>query len=127
MTTLSRSQLQAHAHAWISAWNRADVDAVLATFAEDAEFTSALALPYAGTSRVRGKAALRRYWEAALADRPGLRFELVAAICDETAQVLVVHYVALQGGRRTRACEIMQFQDGVQVRGEALYGAPDSA
>jgi len=125
MPTLSHAQLRAHAEAWIGAWNRADVEAVLAVFSDDAEFVSTLAQPYTGSSLVRGKPALRRYWQAALADRPGLRFELIAAICDEPGQTVVVHYVAIQGGRRTRACEIMRFTDGVQVRGEALYGAPD--
>ena len=71
-----------------------------------------------------GKDALRRYWLAALADRPDLRFELISAICDVEAQTVVVHYVAQAGGKRTRMCEIMRFENGRQVHGEALHGVP---
>ena len=98
MTTLSHDQLRAHALAWIDDWNRRDVSAVLAAYADDALFVSALAQPYTGGTRVQGKDALRRYWLAALADSPDLRFELISAICDVEAQTVVVHYVAQAGG-----------------------------
>ncbi len=124
MTTLSHDQLRAHALAWIDDWNRRDVPAVLAAYADDALFVSALAQPYTGGTRVQGKDALRRYWLAALADRPDLRFELISAICDVEAQTVVVHYVAQAGGKRTRMCEIMRFESGRQVHGEALHGVP---
>ncbi|ENY9931050.1 TPA: nuclear transport factor 2 family protein [Pseudomonas aeruginosa] len=124
MTTLSHDQLRAHALAWIDDWNRRDVPAVLAAYADDALFVSALAQPYTGGTRVQGKDALRRYWLAALADRPDLRFELISAICDVEAQTVVVHYVAQAGGKRTRMCEIMRFENGRQVQGEALHGVP---
>ncbi|MDD3529792.1 MAG: nuclear transport factor 2 family protein, partial [Gallionellaceae bacterium] len=84
----------------------------------------ALAQPYTGGTRVQGKDALRRYWLAALADRPDLRFELISAICDVEAQTVVVHYVAQACGKRTRMCEIMRFENGRQVHGEALHGVP---
>ncbi|MFD2112558.1 nuclear transport factor 2 family protein [Thiorhodococcus fuscus] len=124
MATLSRDQLQAHALAWIDDWNRHDVPAVLAAYTDDAVFVSALAESYAGGTRVEGKDALRRYWLAAIADRPDLRFSLISAICDVDAQTVVVHYVAQTGGRRARMCEIMRFENGRQVYGEALHGVP---
>lgn len=124
MTTLSHDQLQAHALGWIDDWNRRDVPAVLAAYADDALFLSALALPYTGATRVHGKEALRRYWQAALSDRPDLKFELISAICDVETQTVAVHYVAEVGGKRTRMCEIMRFEDGRQVHGEALHGVP---
>lgn len=121
---LTHADLQSHADHWIAAWNRGDVEAVVSAFSDDAVFISAVAEPYVGTSRIQGKAALRDYWVAALADRPGLHFELVAAICDEPGQQLVVHYIASANGKRAFACEIMRFDNGRQVYGEALYGAP---
>ncbi|SOC27667.1 SnoaL-like protein [Alloalcanivorax xenomutans] len=121
---LNHADLQNHARHWIEAWNRGDVEAVVSAFSDDAEFISAVAELYVGTSRIQGKAALRDYWVAALADRPGLHFELVAAICDEPGQQLVVHYIASANGKRAFACEIMRFDNGRQVYGEALYGAP---
>lgn len=124
MKMLSAEQLRAHADAWISKWNRHDVDAVLEDFADGVTFISAMAAPYTGGTVVRGKAALGQYWHAAIADRPDLRFELLTAICDVETQTVVVHYVASVAGKRTRACEIMRFDDAKQVYGEALYGVP---
>jgi ketosteroid isomerase-like protein len=124
-TSLSSSELTAHAHEWVRAWNRRDIDAVLSTFSEDAVFVSSLAQAYTGgSSRVEGKSALRRYWTEALAARPELQFELIAAICDAGSQTLALHYIAAFGGKRTRACEIMRFESGKVIYGEALYGAP---
>ncbi|HEY5754404.1 MAG TPA: nuclear transport factor 2 family protein [Steroidobacter sp.] len=124
-TILTYFQLNAHAHEWVDAWNRRDTEAVLSAFSEDAVFVSSLAQAYTGgSSRVHGKEALRRYWTEALAARPELRFELIGAICDPQSQTLAVHYIAAFGGKRTRACEIMRFEDGKIISGEALYGAP---
>lgn len=124
-TTLSYSQLKAHAHDWVAAWNRRDVEAVLSTFSDEAVFVSSLAQSYTGgSSRVPGKEALRRYWTEALAARPELHFALIAAVCDAESQTLVVHYIATFGSKRTRACEVMKFAAGKVIYGEALYGAP---
>ena len=124
MMTLSRAQLQAHAKAWILAWNQHDIDQVLSAFADEALFVSNLAQVYTGATHVRGKEALRQYWQAAIADRQDLHFELLDAICDASTQTVVVHYIASVGAKRTRACEIMRFEDGQQIYGEALHGIP---
>ena len=53
--------------AWVEAWNRHDVDAVLDHFHDDVLFTSPVAariMP--GTAGVlRGRAAVREYWVTA--------------------------------------------------------------
>ena len=53
---------------WLTAWNRHDVDAVLTHFHDDVVFTSPIAARVIADSKgvVRGKAALREYWRAAL-------------------------------------------------------------
>jgi len=43
--------------------------------------------------------------------------------CDENAQTVLVHYVSHAGGKTLRACELMRFENGLQVYGEAFYGA----
>ena len=123
MKYLTRAELEHHAQAWIHAWNRHDLDAVIAPFADDAVFVSPRAESVTGNATVHGRAALQNYWAKALAAVPDLRFELESAVCDEPSQTLLVHYVSRAGGRTVRACELMRFRDGLQVYGEAFYGA----
>lgn len=123
LTHLSRSDLARHVEAWIEAWNRHDVDAVIAPFSEHAVFVSPRAASVTGDAVVRGRRALRAYWTKALAAVPDLRFRLESLVCDEIAQTVLVHYVSRAGGRTVRAAELMRFDGGHQVYGEAFYGA----
>ena len=112
------------ADAWVAAWNRRDVDAVLAHYAEDAQFVSPVARAVVGRPVLRGKQELGDYWRAGLARIATLEFRLDHAVWDERRRELVVVYEANLNGERKRACEIMRFDAaGRQVGGEALYGA----
>ena len=109
---------------WIDAWNRRDVDAVLAHYAEDAQFLSPIARAVVGRPVLRDKQELAGYWRGALARIASLQFRLDHAAWDERRRELVVVYEADLNGERKRACEIMRFDAaGRQVAGEALYGA----
>lgn len=61
---------------WVRHWNARDVDAVLDDFHDDVVFTSPVAAKLLPETQgvFRGKAALRRYWIAALERIPDLRF-----------------------------------------------------
>lgn len=123
MTRLSRKDLKQHASQWIDAWNRHDVQAVIEPFSEDAVFVSPRAALVTGHATVSGRQSLYEYWIKALAAVPDLHFRLVSAICDEAAQSVLVHYISDAGGRTLRASELMRFEGGRQVYGEAFYGA----
>ncbi|WP_047307131.1 nuclear transport factor 2 family protein [Rhodopseudomonas palustris] len=123
MTRLSRSDLEHHATTWIEAWNRHDVSAVIEPFAADAVFVSPRAATVTGDATVQGRDALYAYWIKALDAVPDLVFKFESAVCDEAAQTVLVHYVSHAGGRTLRACELMRFENGRQVYGEAFYGA----
>jgi hypothetical protein len=112
------------AEAWIAAWNRRDIDAVLAHFAEEARFASPAAIGFIGRAVLRNKKELEEYWRAALDRISILEFKLDHATWDERRRELNVVYEANLNGDRKRACEIMQFDAaGRQIAGEALYGA----
>ena len=112
------------AEAWIAAWNRRDVDAVLARFADEAEFVSPATHKFVGHSVVRNKKEIEHYWRTALERISTLEFKLDHASWDKRRRELNVVYEANLNGERKRACEIMQFApEGLQIRGEALYGA----
>ena len=75
-------EVTAFAREWIAAWNAHDLERVLSQYASDVELSSPLAaerVPGSG-GYVRGEAALRAYWEPALAANPDLHFELEAVL-----------------------------------------------
>jgi ketosteroid isomerase-like protein len=121
---LTRSEALEFAARWVAAWNRPDVDAVLAHYVDDATFISPKAQLFVGTPVIRRKAALERYWRTASAKIDTLEFKLERAVWDGDSRQLVVFYEANLNGAKTRSCELMSFDDqGRQVSGEALYGA----
>lgn len=106
------------AESWISAWNRHDLDAVLAHYSDDFEFSSPLIRQFAGetSGRLVGKEAVRAYWSAALARLPDLRFELVEVLAGIDGLLI------LYRGHRGLAAEVFEFDANGQVRrGQALY------
>jgi len=121
---MTYQSMMAFAESWIASWNRRDVEAVLAHYAEEAQFVSAVAGNLVGRPILRNKKELEDYWRTALARISTLEFKLDHAAWDERRLELNVIYEANLNGERKRACEIMQFDAaGRQVRGEALYGA----
>lgn len=106
------------AQAWVEAWNRHDVEAVLAHFHEDVVFTSPVAARVVASSAgvIRGKAALREYWTAALAQLPDLHFEVLGVY--RGVSTLVINYRNQAG---TLVNEVLIF-DGELVReGHGTY------
>src|SRR6478609_3057566 len=120
---LSEATAQSFARAWIDAWNRRDVEAVLSHYADDAVFLSPKAERFVGAPRIDGKAALRAYWQTALSQTT-LRFTLDRAFWSPRTETLTVLYDAkFAEAAPVRAVEVMRFRGGKVVRGEALYGA----
>ena len=110
--------------AWIAAWNRRDIDAVLGHYAETAIFVTPKAEDIIGRGEVRGKAELRHYWTTISGQIKSLVFTYDHAFWDPLQRTLTMLYVATIDGVARRATEIVTFDaDGLIERGEALYGA----
>lgn len=108
------------AQSWIDAWNHNDLDAVLAHFSDDFQFSSPLIHQIAGdpSGQLSGKEAVRTYWQAGLSRLAGLHFELVDVL------VGVDCLTILYRGHRGLSAEVLTFgTDGRAVRGQALYAA----
>ena len=103
---------------WLTAWNRHDVDAVLAHFHDDVVFTSPVAARVIPDSKgvVRGKAALHEYWSAALESMPDLHFAIVGVYRGES--VLVINY---RNQRGDVVNEVLEFDGGLVRRGHGTY------
>jgi ketosteroid isomerase-like protein len=108
------------AQLWAHAWNSRDVEAVLAHFDEDVVFTSpvAIRIGFAADGVVRGKAALRDYWGAALTVNPELRFTVTNAFAG--VQTIVIAYVTQTGQQRV---EVLTFRGNLVVEGHGLVAA----
>jgi ketosteroid isomerase-like protein len=109
---------RAFAEGWVDAWNAHDLNAVLAHYSDDFEFSSPLVIQIAGepTGTLKGKAAVQAYWRAALACVPTLRFDLVDVLAGVDCLTI------LYRGHRGLAAELFELDaNGRAVRGRALY------
>lgn len=110
---------QAFAAEWEAAWNAHDLDRIMAHYSEDIEFRSRKAVALVGQGELRGKAALRDYWSAALARQPDLRFEVVDVF--EGHEMIVITY---RNHRGVLAAETLTFNaDGLAFRAAACHRA----
>lgn len=108
---------------WARAWNAPDVDRVLADFHDDVVFTSPTAVRLTGMATLRGKTALRDYWNAAMQRIQALTFTVDRVIWDEASSELVIVYVSAIDGQRRRVSEHLTFDaDGRAIRGEVFHG-----
>jgi len=87
---VTRAEVDAFVAGWIDAWNRRDIEAVLAHFADGVTFTSPVAAAITGSATVRGKDAIRAYWQAALARSTRLVFTLDHALWDTEGRELAI-------------------------------------
>lgn len=120
------NRIEAHEFAenWVGAWNRRDIDAVLAHYVDDAKFVSPKAATFVGKPMIEGKQALSQYWHTASRKIQKLQFKLDHVVWDPVSNELVIFYEAHLNGVSSRACELMKFdRSGKQLSGEALYGA----
>lgn len=119
MATMTPEAARTFAQGWIDAWNRHDLEGVLAHYGEDFEFSSPLIPDFAGapSGTLKGKEAVKAYWAKGLARLPDLHFELMDVLAGIDS--LVVYY----RGHRGPAAEVFLFDANGQVkRGVALYG-----
>ena len=106
------------AERWLAAWNAHDLDAVLALFHDHVVFTSPLAIKVVPESEgiLRGKDALRAYWNAALKLVPDLHFELTRLFAGVDS--LLIGFRMNGGPERF---EILRFRGDLVSEGHGTY------
>ena len=121
---MTEDDASAFVEGWIAAWNRRDLDAVLAHYAPDIRFFSPIAAEVAGAAAIEGKEALNAYWRDALEKYDRLQFTPETFTWDAAQKLLAIHYVADLNGTRRMVCEAQWFDDAGKVaRAAAYYGA----
>ena len=99
------------AQEWVTAWNKHDLDEILAHYSEDFEMSSPVIRQLANepSGILRGKSAVRAYWARALAKFPDLHFELLNILVG--ANSLVIYY----RGHRGLAAEVFFYNEQGKV------------
>lgn len=120
---LTRDEMVDHALKWIDAWNRRDLNDVLALYAAQATFRSPKAAALTGAPDLNSRSEIEAYWGAALRQIKRLEFRLVGTVCDPVTQQMAVLYDASLDRPPVRAVELFQFAGDKVISGEALYGA----
>ena len=117
---LTEAEARQFARDWMRAWNSHDLDAIMAHYGSDVTLTSPVAARLLGdpSGTVRGREALRSYFERGLAAYQDLAFELVDVMWGLASVVL--YYVNQKG---TKSGEFMEFDvSGKISRVVANYG-----
>jgi ketosteroid isomerase-like protein len=106
------------AHEWLEAWNRHDLEGILAHYRDDVSFTSPFVKELTGRENgtLVGKDELRDYFSRALAAFPDLEFTDLETFGGATSVCLLYRSV-----RDLRAAETMLLEDGLVVRVLAHY------
>lgn len=109
---LSEIEARQFANGWVQAWNAHDLDAVMSHYAPEVVLTSPTAARLLSdpSGTVKGKQALRRYFERGLEAYPNLTFNLLDVLWGISSVVL--YYVNQKG---TKTCEFMEFDANQKV------------
>jgi ketosteroid isomerase-like protein len=108
------------AGSWERGWNSHDLEIIMSHYRDDIVFRSRKAVPLVGHGEIVGKAALRTYWEAALARQPDLKFRVRDVLVGH--QMLVIIYL---NHRDVLAAETLYFDDDGKVYRAAACHAPE--
>jgi ketosteroid isomerase-like protein len=120
---MTSDDARAFAAQWAEAWNRRDIEPVLAHFHDDVEFTSPTALAVMGVPTVRSKRALREYWTMALSRLASLRFTVERVLWDAGSRELAIIYTSETDGKMRRVSENLRFDAaGRIVVAEVFHG-----
>ena len=107
------------AEAWVSAWNRHDITAVLVHYTDDFEMTTPMIQRVLGieSGTMKGKTAVGDYWRAAIVKVPDLKFTIIEVTCGVGS--VSIYYHAVMG---KKAIETFLFNENGKVyRALATY------
>jgi len=79
---ITEERLQQIARDWIVAWNRRDLDAIMAHYAHDVKFSPPLVVKVLGepSGTIKGKENRRAYFQKGLEAYPDLKFDLIQVL-----------------------------------------------
>ncbi|TNE57474.1 MAG: nuclear transport factor 2 family protein [Alphaproteobacteria bacterium] len=109
--------IKSFASEWETAWNAHDLERTLSHYRDDIVFRSLKAIDVTGSGEVKGKAALRVYWQTALERQPDLKFQVQEVF--EGHGMLVITYL---NHKNVLAAETLYFdQEGLVYKAAACH------
>jgi ketosteroid isomerase-like protein len=108
---------------WLDCFARRDLDGLLALYADDAVHVSPklrARQPETGGA-IRGKPAMRVWWQDAFDRLPSMRYEPVALIADEH-RVCMEYVRHVDGERDLPVAEVLDVVDGRIVASRVFHG-----
>ncbi len=120
---MSTSKNVTVARAWMDAFNRYDVDALVALYADDATHTSPKirAMSPETDGKLVGKPALAQWWRESNARLPGLRYVETALTAND--ERVVVEYIRHgPDGPPMPVAEVFDIRDGLIVASRVYHG-----
>lgn len=111
---------QQFAHDWIDAWNSRDIERIFAHYTDDFEITSPLVIQRMNeaSGTLRGKGAIRPYWQMGLVAEPPLHFDLEDIVVGVGCMTII--YRRMKG---RLVAETLFFNDARQIyKVVAAYG-----
>lgn len=96
---------------WINSWNSHDLEDILSHYADDIEITTPMIKTFtSGEDTLKGKEAVKRYWEKALEKVPDLHFELYEVTYGINS--IALYYQSIMN---KKAMEVMFFNEEGKV------------
>ena len=110
---------------WIDSWNAHDINRIFSHYTDDFEMRSPLIAERMGIASgvLKGKAAVRPYWERGLAATPPLKFVLHDVLVG-TESVALYYYNVTRGRMVTEVITFNEQRKGIS--GSAMYAADAS-
>lgn len=119
-TAMTREEISSTLEGWLEAWNRHDLDEVLALFSDDAVFETWTGI------RIVGRENMRKAWEEWF-EAGGFRFVSEDIVIDEYRQIAVFPWIyegpaRCFGGKKEkrRGIDLIVFEDGL-ITGKITY------
>ncbi len=108
---------------WFAAFNAHDLEALLASYAEDAQhYSPKLKVRQPETDGlIQGKSALRAWWHDAFDRLPSLRYEVIKLTSDDE-QVFMEYIRHVDGEEDMRVGEVLEIADGKIVASRVYHG-----
>jgi hypothetical protein len=102
------------ANLWLDAFNRHDLDALLALYSDGAEHYSPKLKARQPETRgiIKGKDKMRAWWQDSFDRLPTLRYELIRLTCDKN-RVFMEYIRHVLGEENLRVGEMFEVRDGL--------------
>jgi hypothetical protein len=110
-------KLRSIAERWLACFERRDLDGLLALYADDATHTS----PKIPERTLRGKAAMRAWWQSSFDRLPSLRY-VPTAITADARRVYMEYVRKLDGQPDLAVAEVLDVEGGIIVASRVFHG-----